>query len=168
MNSGIKQILFALFCVIITSDATGQDIDFYKSKLGLRFGQEIAHTSIGFSAEIPLVAADGELSINFAGPYTKFTFLYKVYNDLEFDDVPNLRYYYGLGPSILSVGSAERGGESMFYGGEVSVGIDYSFDDNPLIVGLEIKPAYYFSGFGQYIAQFALFCKFDLADHKAK
>jgi len=168
MNSGIKQILFALFCVIVTSDVTGQDIDFDKTKLGLRFGQEIEHTSIGITAEIPLVAADGELSINFAGPFTKFTFLYKVYKKLEFDDVPNLRYYYGLGPSILSVGSAAQGGESMFYGGEVSVGIDYGFDDNPLIVGLEIKPAYYFSGFGQYIAQFALFCKFDLADHKAK
>jgi len=161
MNNRINQVLFALFFVIISTVATGQNIDFTKSNFGVRVGLELDVTNIGFTAETPLADDFGEASINLSSAGDKVTFLYKQYTDLELDDLTNLRYYYGIGPTVLFTD------DNILYGGEVSVGLDYSFDDIPLIVGFEIKPTYFF-GDALYFAQFAFFGKFDLAQHKGK
>ena len=161
MNITFKQFLFVVFCVIVSSETRGQNIDFNKSNLGINFGSELDLTSIGFTVETPFLDEYGEISFSLMASAYKFAFLYKRYADIELDDLPNLRYYYGLGPSIVIRN------DNINYGGAASAGLDYSFDEIPLIVGVEIKPAYYV-GDGLYFAQFGLFGKFDLAKHKAK
>ena len=162
MNINFTQFIFALFCVIISTDATGQNIDLNKSNIGINFGSELNLNSIGFTVETPLLDDYGEISFNLIQQdFYKFSFLYKRYADIELDDLPNLRFYYGLGPSIVIITN------KIYYGGAASAGLDYSFDEIPLIVGVEIKPAYY-AGLDLYFAQFGLFGKFNLAKHKAK
>ena len=162
MNINFTQFIFALFCVIISTDATGQNIDLNKSNIGINFGSELNLNSIGFTVETPLLDDYGEISFNLIQQdFYKFSFLYKRYADIELDDLPNLRFYYGLGPSIVIITN------QIYYGGAASAGLDYSFDEIPLIVGVEIKPAYY-AGLDLYFAQFGLFGKFNLAKHKAK
>ena len=164
MNINYTQFIFALFCVIISTDATGQNIDLNKSNIGINFGSELDLTSIGFTVETPFLDDYGEISFSLiqdASPLYKFTVLYKYYADIELDDLPNLRFYYGLGPSIVIITN------KIYYGGAASAGLDYSFDEIPLIVGVEIKPAYY-AGNDLYFAQFGLFGKFNLAKQKAK
>ena len=162
MNINFTQFIFALFCVIISTDATGQNIDLNKSNIGINFGSELNLNSIGFTVETPLLDDYGEISFNLIQQeFYKFSFLYKRYADIELDDLPKLRFYYDLGPSIVIITN------KIYYGGAASAGLDYSFDEIPLIVGVEIKPAYY-AGFDLYFAQFGLFGKFDLAKHNAK
>ena len=162
MNINFTQFIFALFCVIISTDATGQNIDLNKSNIGINFGSELNLNSIGFTVETPLLDDYGEISFNLIQQdFYKFSFLYKRYADIELDDLPNLRFYYGLGPSIVIITN------KIYYGGAASAGLDYSFDEIPLIVGVEIKPAYY-AGLDLYFAQFGLFGKFNLAKQKAK
>jgi hypothetical protein len=168
MNINFTQFIFALFCVIISTDATGQNIDLNKSNIGINFGSELDLTSIGFTVETPFLDDYGEISFSLiqdASPLYKFTVLYKYYADIELDDLPNLRYYYGLGPSIVI------SNDNINYGSAASAGLDYSFDEIPLIIGAEIKPAYYVGDGpydGLYFAQFGLFGKFNLAKQKAK
>lgn len=157
------RLLFTLFvCVVISSDSIGQSFNFQESNVGLRFGMDLGVTSIGFTAETPVADDFVEISFNVNDLYHKATVIYKRYTDLELDDLPNLRYYYGIGPSVVFPVLAN----DVYYGVEVAGGVDYSFDNPPLIVGAEIKPAYFMnldSGF--YPAQFALFVKYDLAKH---
>ncbi len=162
MNINFTQFIFALFCVIISTDATGQKIDLNKSNIGINFGSELYLNSIGFTVETPLSGDYGEISLSLIeDDLYKFTVLYKNYADVELDDLPNLRYFYGLGPSIIIENNI------IYYGGAASAGLDYSFDEIPLIVGAEIKPSYYV-GSGLYFAQFGFFGKFNLAKQNAK
>ena len=165
MNIIIKQSIYAFFFVTISSGAIGQTFELNESKVGINFGSDLDNTSIGFTAETPFLDNYGEMSLNLIKDSYKFSFLYKYYTDIELDDLPNLRYYYGLGPSIVI------SNDNINYGSAASAGLDYSFDEIPLIIGAEIKPAYYVGDGpydGLYFAQFGLFGKFNLAKQKAK
>ena len=168
MNIIIKQSIYAFFFVTISSGAIGQTFELNESKVGINFGSDLDNTSIGFTAETPFLDGYGEMSLNLIKDSYKFSFLYKYYTDIELDDLPNLRYYYGLGPSVvINDQSVPDDNTTIWAGVGACAGLDYSFDDIPLIVGLELKPAYYYE-VGFYFTQFGLFCKYDLAKHKAK
>jgi hypothetical protein len=141
--------MFLTTTVFILSNA--QD---YKTGLGLRLG-----TGTGFTVKHFIntrSAIEGLLLTRWHS--FDITGLYEIH-DQAFD-VDNLRWFYGFGAHIgfYNGDYAEWGVPGSTYtvlGVDGVIGLEYSFDDAPINLGLDIKPALNFIGYTGFWADFA-------------
>lgn len=158
----MKRVLIVAMLIVL-SVATSEKLSAQNLALGLRAGLPTG-VSLKFnpmasrSAEL-IVGSYGRGNFNvtglyefqkpinnvkglsfFAGPGVHFNY---------FRDIGHYRYYYWNGDGRVNY---VRYNESYVTAGvDVIVGLDYSFDDFPLMVGIDIKPAF---DIGRYDAVF--------------
>jgi len=130
-----KSFLTILFAVSIITIANAQE---YKTGIGLRAGLSQGLTLKHFVSE--KAAFEGLLSTRWQG--FDITGLYEIHNQAF--DVEHLNWYYGFGAHI---GSYNRnyvpwGTTGTVIGIDGILGIEYSFSEAPINIGLDWKPAF--------------------------
>jgi hypothetical protein len=130
-----KIILTFSLAVCFIAFANAQD---YKTALGLRAGWNqgltIKHFISGKSA------LEGLLAWHYSG--FEITGLYEVHNRAF--DVERLNWYYGGGAHIGFYGNSYDGGSGTFIGLDGILGLEYNFNDLPINISLDWKPAFDF------------------------
>lgn len=135
----MKKIILTILVVIFTLSVFSQH---YSTALGIRGGVTQGLTlkqSLGGSSAIDFIVGSHHRGFN-------FTVLYEIHK-LNVFDVPNLALFYGFGGHIgfynhkyiQHWGNYEN--DVMAIGGDLVLGIEYTFDEIPINVGIDIKPA---------------------------
>lgn len=127
----------------------------YETGLGLRVGSAAGFTVKHFLNE--KAAIEGILSTKWHG--FDITGLYEIH-DQAFD-VENLRWYYGFGAHIGFYNGeyVEWGSPGTTYnvlGIDGVIGIEYSFTEAPINLGLDLKPALNLIGYTGLWVEFGL------------
>ncbi len=141
-----KIVLTVILALSIVTLAAAQD---YNTGVGLRGGLSQGLTIKHFLGE--KAAVEGLLSTRWAG--FDITGLYEIHNQAF--EVDHLRWYYGGGAHIgfwngdnVSWGTA---GESYtVIGIDGILGIEYSFSEAPINIGLDWKPAINLVGYNSF------------------
>ena len=116
----------------------------YKTAVGLKFGGFENGPSIKYFAS-PGVAWEGILGIRNHG--VVITGLYEIHQQAF--DVPKLKFYYGFGAHLGSVGKGynKRFGSDEYYndsqillGADGVLGLEYTIPDAPIAVSLDLNP----------------------------
>jgi hypothetical protein len=130
-------------CIIAFADA--QD---YKTGVGLRGGTSYGLTIKHFVSE--KAAFEGLLSSRWNG--VEITGLYEIHNQAF--DVEHLNWYYGFGAHIgFWDGNKSWGTMGTSYtviGIDGILGIEYSFSEAPINIGIDWKPAFNVIGYSGF------------------
>ena len=129
-------VIFATtFFVGSLSIAQGQN---YKTGVGLRLGSPTGITVKHFIA--PKAAVEGMLSFGWGG--LGLTGLYELHNDIA--EVPGLAWYYGGGAHLATSTAHDNPwgdrDNSVYLGGDGIIGLEYTFKEIPLTVGVDAMP----------------------------
>ncbi len=132
-----RLVLIFVLVVSIGTFAEGQD---YKTGIGLRAGFSQGLTIKHFIGRN--IAVEGLLETRWQG--FDITGLYEIHN--EAFEVERLNWYYGFGAHIGSFnGDNVRWGEPnsqyLVIGVDGILGIEYSFTEAPISIGIDLKPA---------------------------
>ena len=134
----MKRLLFILATLFVTySVANAQD---YKTGLGLRGGYPSWVTVKHFFAQKS--AVEGVLSFGWGG--IGITGLYQLHNPIP--DAPGLKWYYGFGAHFATANADKKNpfeseyGSKVFLGADGVIGLEYTFKDAPICLGLDILP----------------------------
>ncbi len=130
-----KTILTLVLAISIVSLASAQD---YKTGVGLRGGFSQGLTIKHFLGE--KAAVEGIIATRWSG--FEITGLYEIHNNAF--DVEHLNWYYGFGAHIGSY-TADKvpwGTSGAVIGIDGILGIEYSFSEAPINIGLDWKPAF--------------------------
>jgi hypothetical protein len=138
-----KSLLTILLAVNIITLANAQE---YKTGIGLRAGFSNGLTIKHFVSE--KAAFEGLVSTRWQG--FDITGLYEIHNQAF--DVEHLNWYYGGGAHI---GSYDRrnvpwGTSGAVIGIDGILGIEYSFSEAPINIGIDWKPAFNLVGNSQF------------------
>ncbi len=127
-------ITFTL-AISIVALASAQD---YKTGVGLRGGFSQGLTLKHFVGEKS--ALDGLLTTRWGG--FEITGLYEIHNQAF--DVEHLNWYYGFGAHIGSYNASNVswGTSGIIIGIDGILGMEYSFSEAPINVGIDWKPAF--------------------------
>lgn len=137
----MKKIL--LLCltagVIILSNTKANAQSTYKNAIGGRFGEA---NGITFKTFLSNQAAL-DVILNFQSrknySYFRLTGLYEVHKPIQ--NAAGLRYYYGAGGSLGSVKYKYVDESNLYASIDGVLGLDYKFDDLPINVSVDWKPA---------------------------
>lgn len=110
----------------------------YNTGVGLRLGYYNGLTVKHFIS--PKSAVEGLLIFRWAG--VAVTGLYEVHNQAF--DVERLKWYFGGGAHVGFFGIGYGGGSGTFVGIDGIIGIEYKFEEVPINLGLDWKPAFDF------------------------
>lgn len=142
----MRKILFTF--ILITTMAIAINAQDYKTGIGLRGGFSQGLTIKHFLSE--KAALEGLLTTRWRG--FEMTGLYEVHNTAF--DVDNLRWYYGGGAHIgFWDGNSTWGTIGQAYtiiGIDGIIGIEYSFSEAPINIGLDWKPAINLTGYSGF------------------
>jgi len=145
----MKKIILTLTLVIwISVIASAQD---YNTGVGLRLGFSTGLTLKHFISQRS--ALEGLLSTRWRG--FEVTGLYEVHNNAF--DVERLNWYFGGGGHIgfwngdNTFGSwGNKGTNYIVIGIDGILGIEYNFEDFPINIGLDWKPAFNLTGYSGF------------------
>jgi hypothetical protein len=145
-----KFILLILFLTVTATLANAQD---YKTGLGFRLG-----TGAGFTVKHFLTgshALEGMLLTRWHG--FDVTGLYEVHN--EAFDTENLKWFYGGGAHLGFYNGdyvewGYPGSTTGVFGIDGIIGLEYTFDEAPINLGLDLKPALNLLGYTSFWAEF--------------
>lgn len=103
-------------------------------EVGIRFG-EVVGGSVAVDALFPLgefskVHADVSFGDNGVGLEALWDCLYKPLG------VENMNWYAGFGPATFI-------GDDFFFGASGEIGLDYRFDEAPIVIGLDWRPTFW-------------------------
>ncbi|MCC8425092.1 hypothetical protein [Mucilaginibacter sp. UR6-11] len=142
MKNTTYLLLIAVAFLFTTARSNAQD---YKAAAGLKFGGY----ENGISGKYFLdksVALEGLLGFRQSG--VVFTGLYEIHQ--EAFHVPELKFYYGFGAHIGSVGSGTYrtfNGDDRIYtkpqlllGADGAIGLEYLIPNSPIAVSLDLNP----------------------------
>ena len=151
-----KIVLTMIMFTAVAMMVNGQD---YKTGIGLRVGPASGFTVKHFLNEKN--ALEGLLTTKWHG--WDFTGLYEVHH-LAFD-TENLRWFYGGGAHIGfyngdHVEWGTPGTTTGVLGIDGIIGIEYTFDEAPINLGLDIKPALNLIGYTGFWAEFGLSARY--------
>jgi hypothetical protein len=151
-----KIILTVILVSVLTMMANAQD---YKTGIGLRVGPASGFTVKHFIHDKS--ALEGLLTTKWHG--WDFTGLYEVHN-LAFD-TENLRWFYGGGAHLgfyngNNVEWGTPGTTSGVFGIDGILGIEYTFDEAPINLGLDLKPALNLIGYTGFWAEFGVSARY--------
>jgi hypothetical protein len=153
-----KIIITCLFLFFLVSMSNAQD---YKTGIGARLGFDQGLTVKHFIGEKP--ALEFLLATRWRG--FELTGLYEVHNTAFNTD--GLKWYYGAGAHIgfwngnYTRGWGDPGTDYIVIGIDGILGLEYSFADAPINIGLDWKPAFNFTGYtGFWADQGALSIRF--------
>ena len=135
--------VFSLMVMAVGTDAIAQD---YQTGVGLRAGVSNGLTVKHFLSN--RAAIEGMLHTRWKG--LLITGLYEVHQDIQ--EFPGLRWFYGGGAHI-GTWNGNKGHPSWrqnhngytVFGLDGIIGLDYSFDNAPINLTLDYKPAINFS-----------------------
>ncbi|TAL69619.1 MAG: hypothetical protein EPN88_06535 [Bacteroidetes bacterium] len=129
-----KSILALILAVSIVTLASAQE---YKTGVGLRGGLSQGLTIKHFVGE--KAAFEGLLSTRWSG--FDITGLYEIHNRAF--EVEHLNWYYGFGAHIGSYSGSKVpwGTSGAVLGIDGILGIEYSFSEAPINIGLDWKPS---------------------------
>jgi len=151
MKKGIVLITIMIACVTISLRAQN-----YNTGLGLRVGLNNGVTLKHFVSDRS--AFEGLLETRWRG--FAITGLYELHNDLEYN---NLRWYYGFGGHIGFFSGyndhpwADADKDYTIIGADGILGIEYTFDEVPVNIGLDWKPMFNLIGYsGLWLDSFGL------------
>ncbi|MBK7710978.1 MAG: hypothetical protein IPN67_04665 [Bacteroidales bacterium] len=145
-------ILTALLALTFAALSYAQD---YKTGLGLRFGTGSGFTVKHFLNERK--AIEGLLTTKWHG--FDIVGLYEVHNKAF--DTDNLRWYYGFGAHVgfyngNDVEWGTPGSTYNVFGIDGIIGIEYTFDEAPVNIGFDLKPAFNLAGYTGFWTDFGL------------
>lgn len=134
--------LFTILCLTViatlaiqsTSKAQG-----YDNAIGGRFGAANGvtfKTTLGGNKMLDIIA---NFRSNNNYNYFRVTGLYEVYKPIA--NAAGLNYYYGIGGSIGSVKYKPYNSSDLYLSVDGVLGLDYKFDDAPINISLDWKPA---------------------------
>jgi hypothetical protein len=151
-----KIILTVMLTTGIMMLSSAQD---YKTGLGLRFGDGAGFTVKHFVNDRG--AFEGFLFSKWHG--FNITGLYEIH-DQAFD-VDNLKWFYGFGAHIgFYDGDYVKWGESGYgynvFGVDGILGLEYSFTEAPINLGLDLKPALNLVGYTGLWMEFGLSARY--------
>jgi hypothetical protein len=128
-----KLILTLIFTVSIIALLSAQD---YKTGVGLRGGFSSGLTLKHFVSHKS--AFEGIIAMNIGNSNGfELTGLYEIHNQAF--DVEHLKWYYGVGAHI---GTWDNNSSSYNVGIDGILGIEYSFSEAPINIGLDWKPVF--------------------------
>lgn len=123
--------------LVVTTVSNAQD---YKTGLGLRGGYPSGVTVKHFFAQKS--AVEGILSFGWGG--IGVTGLYQLHNPIP--DTPGLKWFYGFGAHFATANADKKNpfentyGSKLFLGADGIIGIEYTFKDAPICLGLDVLP----------------------------
>ncbi len=129
-------LMLGLVCMS-HSDLMGQD---YQSAAGVRLGYPLSASYKVFTT--PDAAFEGVLGLgtNYSsGNALTIALFYEKYKPI---DVERLQWYYGFGPSVAFWSSS--GLSNINLGIHGLIGLDYSFEEIPPNLSLDLIPGFYF------------------------
>ncbi|MBK0380494.1 hypothetical protein [Mucilaginibacter segetis] len=128
--------------LLISKRSDAQD---YQTAVGLKFGGFENGPSVKYFTQSN-VALEGILGIRDHG--LVITGLYEIHQ--EAFNVPLLKFYYGFGAHIGSVGRGNYkrfNGDDQYYGnshillgGDATLGLEYTLPDAPIAISLDLNP----------------------------
>lgn len=124
----------ATFAIQSSSKAQG-----YDNAIGGRFGAANGvtfKTTLGDNKMLDLIA---NFRSNHDYNYFRITGLYEVYKPIT--NAPGLNWYYGGGGSIGSAKYKPSNSTDLYLAVDGVLGLDYKFDDAPINISLDWKPA---------------------------
>ena len=132
----MKQILSAfLIAILFTSQLNAQD---YKTGIGFRGGTQSGLTIKHFLSEFN--AVEGIFATRWGGLYS--TGLYERIG--PYFDVPGFHWYYGLGAHVGFIDGNNNRFEDeenhTLAGVDFIFGLEYKFENAPVVIGLDWKP----------------------------
>lgn len=134
-----KEFLLTLvLAVTVVTLANAQD---YKTGIGLRGGLYNGLTIKHFIGE--KAALEGLILTRWSG--FEITGLYEIHNRVF--DVDRLNWYYGLDAHVGFYGSNYAGGSVTVANIDGILGLEYSFKEIPINIGIDWKPAFNFVGY---------------------
>jgi len=141
-----KLVLVLLLAVFVLSFVNAQD---YRTGVGLRGGTYNGLTIKHFLGE--RTAVEGLLSTRWGG--FEITGLYEIHNPAF--EVDRLKWYYGLGGHIGFYNGNKTnwgtyGTSYTVIGVDGILGLEYSFTEFPINVGIDWKPAFNFVGYSRF------------------
>ena len=147
----MKKILFALTLFIgFTIAASAQD---YKTGIGLRGGNSSSDAAWGLSIKHFVSGKNAVEGLIYAyGHGFTLTGLYEYHNQAF--DVDRLNWYIGFGAHIGSYDAGES--NDMVLGADGILGIEYSFTEAPINIGLDFNPYLNLIGDSGFKPAFAL------------
>lgn len=129
--------LLTIATILIATSVNAQD---YKTGLGLRGGYPSGVTLKHFFAKKS--AVEGILSFGWGG--VGITGLYQMHNAIP--DAPGLKWYYGIGAHFATANTDKKNpfentyGSKVFLGADGVIGLEYTFKDAPINLGLDVLP----------------------------
>jgi len=145
-------VLTVIFTGAVAMILNGQD---YNTGIGLRIGSSSGFTIKHFIKDKS--AIEGLLTTRWHG--FDITGLYEIHNQAFDED--NLKWYYGFGAHLgfYDGDNVEWGAPGSTYsviGIDGIIGIEYSFTEAPVNIGLDLKPALNLIGYTGLWAEFGL------------
>jgi len=144
-----KSILLLSFLFAITFLSAQS----YKSSAGLRLGYPVAGTYkmfINDNSAIEGIVGFGSYSSLVS--YTNIRAAYLIHKDLEIESISNLQWYYGGGAGLFIWSFNDNYfGESSSataFGLSGYIGLEYMFEDIPLVLSIDWAPTVILGGFG--------------------
>jgi len=139
----MKKIILVLIVIAAATGLFGMD---YGTGVGVRGGLSNGLTVKHFIGET--IAIEGIFASRWGG--FNITGLYEIHKASAFD-VEHLNWYYGLGAHVgfwsgKDVGWADDEDDYTVIGIDGIIGIEYNFQELPINIGLDWKPAFNLSG----------------------
>lgn len=128
----MKKVLLSLLILFLGAPIFAQ---YYKTAIGIKggypgFGAINAKHFIGEKNALEASIASGKIG-------TTIQCLYEWQNSLPTE---GLEWYYGVGPNIGIQSSALNNGSTLFFSGSGLLGIEYTFENIPLNIALDVGP----------------------------
>jgi len=147
-----RSLVSFMFALVILSLASAQD---YKTGIGVRAGFSSGLTVKHFTSQN--IALEGLFTTRWQG--FVFTGLYEVQNRAF--DVKRLNWYYGGGAHLGFYNGSyaywgDRGTAYTVIGIDGIIGMEYNFDEIPINIGVDWKPALNFIGYTGFWSEGAI------------
>ena len=147
-----RSLVSFMFALVILSLASAQD---YKTGIGVRAGFSSGLTVKHFTSQS--IALEGLITTRWQG--FDFTGLYEVHNQAF--DVKHLNWYYGGGAHLGFYNGSyaywgDRGTAYTVFGIDGIIGMEYNFDEIPINIGVDWKPALNFIGYTGFWSEGAI------------
>ena len=149
----MKKIIIVLtFIIGISLAANAQD---YKTGIGLRGGSSSTDATWGLTIKhfVSSKNAFEGLIYSYGHGFT-LTGLYELHNKAF--DVDNLNWYIGFGAHVGSYNDADIDSDGFVLGADGILGIEYSFTEAPINIGLDFNPYFNLIGNTGFKPAFAL------------
>ena len=136
----MKTILIALTILCVPLLCKSQD---FNMAAGGKLGTPIGVTFKKFISETDAIDISAGFGTRGVGTSIGGMLQYQRHDDVDFEDIDNLQWYYGAAASAFFWNYFSSRG--TYVGGHLAAGLSYTFEEYPLNVSLETNPGIYLS-----------------------